>query len=290
MIEKQLLPDWVQSAEGFSALANDCIPIYEPGGTITAKASAAVTGKRFVKITADAEGGGFQGLDANSDGGNIVCGPCGAGEQAFGVANHDAVLGARFGVLSTPGLVVPVLTAGAIAAGEDVMSDATGKAVAYVAGLGNHAIGVCIADAANATDAPIKLAGAVVRGIEVGALVPQVAPVALVDNTGGAVDSTLQNVVPTAAADSVIAAAAATAVTNAMLTDATVDAAGVNAQLATLAADIIAKTKTGVDTVIGDLEGDVNTAITAVENNFADLAAKVNALRTELIDSGILTV
>lgn len=95
----------------------------------------------------------------------------------------------------------------------------------------------------------------------------------LTDSTGQTPDNTIGNV-----AASVIAAAAATAVTDAMLTDGTVDAAGVNAELATLAADIITKTKAGIDTVAGEIEA-----------SLSDLAAKVNSILTTLENSGLLT-
>jgi hypothetical protein len=108
--------------------ANECIPYKEPGVSPTAKASAAVTGKRFVKPSGNRTGG--PGL--STDLANVYqAAHCGAGQQALGVSKHDAANGALFGVHVAG--IVPVTAGDTIAAGQRVMSDANGKAVPFVA-------------------------------------------------------------------------------------------------------------------------------------------------------------
>jgi len=75
-----------------------------------------------------------------------------------------------------------------------------------------------------------------------------------------------------------IAAAVASVVTDVMLTDGTVSAVGVNAQIAIVAADIIAKVKTGVD---------ASNAL--IEDSLADLTDKFNIMLTMLETAGLLT-
>lgn len=128
-------------------MANDCIPIYEPGGTITAHCSGAVTGRRFVKLTADAQGGGFIGLDSDALGGNIVVGPCTAtAERVLGVANRDAASGGKVGVLATPGLVLPCEGGAAISAGVEVMVDSVGRVITFAVAANRYSVGIALAD------------------------------------------------------------------------------------------------------------------------------------------------
>ena len=131
---------------------NVCMPYYEPGARLTADATAAVTGKRFVVISADRLSG--PGLNNATDGGNIRVAPAGAGVRALGVAEYDAGTGTKVGVIATPGTVVPVTAGGAIAAGAEVQCDATGQAITLAAG---KALGLCLSAAAGGADAQIKL-------------------------------------------------------------------------------------------------------------------------------------
>lgn len=116
----------------------ECIPYYEPGHQITAHAEAAVTGKRFVKISEPKQGPASGALSTTSEGQNVIVSHCPAKERATGVAAHDAAKDAKVGVLATPGFVVPVTADGAVSAGEDVMVGTAGKA-AKVAGGGASA-------------------------------------------------------------------------------------------------------------------------------------------------------
>lgn len=124
------------------AVANECIPYYEPGGRITAKAEAALTGKRFVDIS-----------DPLSTDGNIVVSPATAKGMALGVASHDAAEKGRVTVL-VGNFVVPVTASGTIEAGEEVQVATGGKAVKFSDG---RAVGRALAKATDGTDCKVLL-------------------------------------------------------------------------------------------------------------------------------------
>jgi hypothetical protein len=135
-------------------MANECIPIYQPGQAITAKAEAAVTGKRFVAISHDKDPGADAVPGESVLGGNIVCSPCGAGLRAFGVADRDAAINAKFVVLG-PGHTVPVRAGtGGVTAGDEVESDGTGQALPLDAGV---SAGIAINTAAAGEDVFVRL-------------------------------------------------------------------------------------------------------------------------------------
>lgn len=122
---------------------NVCIPFYEPGGRITGFATAAVTGKRFVGVSA--------GLSTD---GNISVAHAAAAGVSIGVAAYDAPANARVPVLNGPGFVVPVEAGGAITAGDRVQVGANGTAVTLAAGI---PVGVAVNGAASGEDARIRL-------------------------------------------------------------------------------------------------------------------------------------
>lgn len=125
--------------------ANECIPFKEEADRVTATASAAVTGKRFVTITGD----------RNADG-TYTVGPAAAGAKAFGVACWDAAVGQRVTVIIVDSaFVVPVRTAAAVVANASVTSDATGQAI--TAAGGTSALGIVLSGAAAGADAQILL-------------------------------------------------------------------------------------------------------------------------------------
>lgn len=128
----------------------EAIHFYKPGKDITCHASVALTGGRAVAITGNRQSG--PGLSATSEGSNYVVGLPGAGGRIFGVAGHDAALGKDVTVLR--GGVVPMETAGIIAAFAEVEVDATGKVVTKAAGV---AIGIACTGAPNAGVAEIAL-------------------------------------------------------------------------------------------------------------------------------------
>jgi predicted RecA/RadA family phage recombinase len=120
----------------------DCSPFFEPGQDPTCVANGPVTGCRFVRIK--------PGVNAVNDLAQVET--CPAAAKAFGVAARDKLDGQAVMVFRHG--VVPVLCAGAIAHGVRVESDAQGRAVPLAAGV---ELGVCMADAADATFAKIAL-------------------------------------------------------------------------------------------------------------------------------------
>lgn len=143
---------------------NPITPLFEPGQKITARITAAVTAGRFVKPSGNFEGGPL--LDVSTPtgpltGGNLMkVATCGAGQQAIGVAGTDgAADGDVIPVLNGPGLVVPMTAAGAITAGDKIMSDASGRATTWVtaASEANNALGVAISGAADTATVYVRL-------------------------------------------------------------------------------------------------------------------------------------
>lgn len=131
---------------------NECQPFYT-SGRITYRATAAVTGKRFLKISGSRESG--PGLSTTAEGGNYRMQQAVAGEAAVGVADKDVPNAGRGVCLGSPGWVVPVTSGAAIAAGAEVQSDAAGKAITLAAG---KSLGRCMTAVAGAdVDAEIKL-------------------------------------------------------------------------------------------------------------------------------------
>lgn len=142
--------------------ANECIPFKTLADTVTAKASAAVTGKTFVAISGNRTGGGGGGAEGSTtiavglstDGENLYqIKVCGAGVKAFGVAAWDAAITAEVKVYAVGhGNILPVTAGEALTAGWEVESDAAGKAVKLAAG---KALGLVLTAAASGKDAEI---------------------------------------------------------------------------------------------------------------------------------------
>lgn len=148
--------------------ANECIPFKEPGLTITCKveAGATVVGKTFVKVSAVRTGGGAGGLSTAVD--NVpVIEPCDvAGEAALGVAANDAAAGQLVKVFCRGnGIVLPITAGGTITAGDEIQTDAAGKAITFAPPTTTTAtalptvrvMGYAIDSAASSADAEIKL-------------------------------------------------------------------------------------------------------------------------------------
>jgi hypothetical protein len=131
---------------------------YHEDGDVSFRASAAVTGKRFIKISGDVTGG--PGLSTDFE--NVYrCAPCGAGERAVGVAKYDVAINKRGGMHGVPSRIVPVTVGtGGVTAGQKVMSDGTGQAVAWAsaASEANAVLGVAMSGATAGNDAQVKLA------------------------------------------------------------------------------------------------------------------------------------
>lgn len=129
--------------------ANQLIPFKEHADRVTCTPNAAVTGKRFVSISAD----------RNADGTYAIA-PSTAGARALGVAAWDAGIGVKVTVVTVDaGDIVPVKAGTALVAGASVTSDATGQAVAVagVAGALVPALGRVMTGCALGADAQIKL-------------------------------------------------------------------------------------------------------------------------------------
>lgn len=137
---------------------NPCIALFDEGADVTCQAEAAVTGCRFVKISDPAQGPALGGLSSTSEGSNLVVSHCGAGEKAFGVSSYDADAGSKLYAVRGHKIVPVLIGAGGVSAGQKVMSDANGKAVAYdppaLSGNaedlpdGPHILGIAVDDAA----------------------------------------------------------------------------------------------------------------------------------------------
>lgn len=122
-------------------MANELIPFYEPGKRITCQATAAVTGKRFVIITANRQADG-----------SLSAAHATAAGAALGVSTYDAAIGEKFGVIR--GGVVPVTAGGTIAAGARVEVGTNGQAVTFASGI---PAGICVNGATSGQDAQIAL-------------------------------------------------------------------------------------------------------------------------------------
>ena len=124
---------------------NEAIAYFDPGNDLTCYANgAAVTGKRFVRANA-AKRVGSQALASDALGGNIPVVHCTAGQKPLGVSTYDAASGAEVPV-ARGHKVFPVEAGAAIAAGAEVMSDATGRAITWVsaASEANARCGICL--------------------------------------------------------------------------------------------------------------------------------------------------
>jgi hypothetical protein len=106
-------------------MANESIPLFEVG-PISATASSAVTGKRFVSLSSalNAATGVLPGVAHAT-----------AAAYAVGVAARDAASGARVAVEHRPGTIVPVTCSAAVTFGAEVEVATGGKAVTKTAGV-----------------------------------------------------------------------------------------------------------------------------------------------------------
>ncbi len=125
------------------ARINAAVPFYPEGKEFTCHVgAAAVSGKRFVAVS------------ANQIDGRPVVQHAGADARVLGVSGYDAPIGGAVTVYRAHN-VVPVVAGAALTAGQAVKSDAQGRAVPAT---GTDLVaGVCLADAADTTDAKIAL-------------------------------------------------------------------------------------------------------------------------------------
>lgn len=125
-------------------MANESVPLYDPGADLTCLTTGAVTGKTFAGVSAT--------RDATT--GLIKVTTCTAAAKALGVFSKDAASGARVVVLARPGEIVPVTCGGAITAGAQVEVGSNGKAVVLASGI---AVGQILETGVNAADALVRL-------------------------------------------------------------------------------------------------------------------------------------
>lgn len=118
---------------------NSATPFWDSGDTITAHAAAPLYGKRFVAIAGP-----------RTEGNPTVNYPAAGGAKVFGVTGYDVAAGAKVTVHHAPPIVVPVTAGAAVAAGDLVTSDATGRAVP--AGTGQQILGLALDAAALGED------------------------------------------------------------------------------------------------------------------------------------------
>lgn len=118
------------------------IDVYSPGADITARATADVLAKRFVRITGDRTDGNISAAHATAAG------------RIAGVAKHDANSGELVALARGNSRVVRVIAGATIAAFAEVEVGADGKAIALASG---KAVGYAVTGAASGADAQISL-------------------------------------------------------------------------------------------------------------------------------------
>lgn len=156
--------------------ANECIATKTPAETVTIQATGAITGKRFCKISGPRVGGGLTGGTSQvttafpGSGANVLstdvydvyqATQCSVqGEAALGVNAWD--LPASSGDLSVGraykfgiGHILPITCGANITAGQEVMTDANGKAIPWT--TTNKALGYAVDSAASGADCEIAL-------------------------------------------------------------------------------------------------------------------------------------
>lgn len=124
-------------------MTNENVGVYEPGRDITGRATAAVTGKRFLKISGD-----------RTATGNIAVSPADAAGRVCGVSKYDAASGDIVGVARGNSRVTYVTADGTLAAFDEVEVGTAGKAKKFASGV---AVGYALSAAADGADAEISL-------------------------------------------------------------------------------------------------------------------------------------
>ena len=141
-------------------MANDLIPYKRPGEDVTGYATASVTGKRCVQISAAKPATEkAEGLNATGGGGVYrVALPSGAGanggaaKMVFGVAKYDAAINKLVGVAR--GGIVPITASAAITAGQSLQAAADGTVIPATTGI---VVGYACDDCANGADCEVAL-------------------------------------------------------------------------------------------------------------------------------------
>jgi hypothetical protein len=118
---------------------NECIPFYEASYTqkLTVHFDVGVGGKIFCAPLAQRQSGPGLAADplATGDGGNYrTPGLPAAGGKVGGVVGWDVATGAKGSVIRGAGTILPVLSGAAVAQGNEVQVDATGRVIPLAAG------------------------------------------------------------------------------------------------------------------------------------------------------------
>lgn len=130
--------------------ANEEIILFETTD-LTGRATAAITGKRFLDVSAALT----LGLNTSTDGGVMGVAPAGAGVRAIGVSIYDQpTVGGMVGFVGTPGRVVIVTAGATVAFGAEVECDASGRAITLASG---KSLGKALTGATVGNDLVVKL-------------------------------------------------------------------------------------------------------------------------------------
>jgi len=136
----------------------DCIPFYEPGGKLTGHTTAAVEGRRFLKVSGNRQSG--PGLVPDpltlGDGSNYRVAHADAGGFAIGVAAWTAAINTKVTVHAVPGMIVPVDAGADITAGAEVEVGVAGRAIPKASGI---AVGRAMTAATNGGVAEVRIYG-----------------------------------------------------------------------------------------------------------------------------------
>lgn len=134
------------------AITNEAHIIHAGGDMpLTVKASAPITGRRFVTITGSETGYGT--LVNTATGGNITAAPATAAATCSGVARYDAADGGQCQIVRS-GSIVQVEASATITAGAEVQIATGGKSVVLSTGV---AVGRAITDGAASTPHYVEL-------------------------------------------------------------------------------------------------------------------------------------
>jgi hypothetical protein len=133
-------------------MADDLIPFKEPGDRITGRTTAAVIGKRCLKISGDRTSG--PGLSATSEGSLYRVAHADAAGRIVGVAAWSAASGKDVTIVRGSKTIVPIRAEANIAAFEEVQVGTAGQVIPLAAGV---AIGYAMSAALANTDAEISL-------------------------------------------------------------------------------------------------------------------------------------
>lgn len=115
---------------------NEAIAYFDPGDDLTCHASAAIIGRRFVRPTGNKQVAS-QALASDGAGGTtpVAHATGAAGEKPLGVSTYDQPnINGKIPIMRGH-KVAPVEMGAAAAAGAQVQSDATGRAVTLAAGV-----------------------------------------------------------------------------------------------------------------------------------------------------------